>query len=114
MPAPDPDHTWHKIAESLAELRADGSSLKEIRLGERTVCLAIYQDRISACAHTCPHAGGRMVDGYIDPLGNIVCPLHRYKFSLANGRNVSGEGYYLRTYPIEERADGVFIRLPGK
>jgi len=28
---------------------------------------------------------------------------------LHNGRNVSGEGYYLRTYPVEERKAGIFI-----
>jgi nitrite reductase/ring-hydroxylating ferredoxin subunit len=42
-------------------------------------------------------------------VGNIVCPLHRYKFSLVNGRNVSGEGYYLKTYPVEQREDGLYI-----
>ncbi|MCX6337228.1 MAG: hypothetical protein NT153_08110 [Bacteroidetes bacterium] len=52
-----------------------------------------------------------MADGYIDATGQIVCPLHRYRFSLQNGRNTSGEGYYLKTYPIEHREDGIFIGL---
>ena len=42
---------------------------------------------------------------------NIVCPLHCYKFSLLNGRNVSGEGYYIKLYRIEQRDDGVFMGL---
>jgi 3-phenylpropionate/trans-cinnamate dioxygenase ferredoxin subunit len=52
-----------------------------------------------------------MANGFIDALGNIVCPLHRYKFSLQNGRNVSGEGYFLKLFPVEIRPDGVFIGL---
>jgi len=52
-----------------------------------------------------------MATGEIDIQDNIVCPLHRYKFSLMNGRNVSGEGYYLKTYPVEVREDGVFVGI---
>jgi len=39
----------------------------------------------------------------------VVCPLHRYCFDMKNGRNTSGEGYFLKTYPIELRAEGLFI-----
>jgi 3-phenylpropionate/trans-cinnamate dioxygenase ferredoxin subunit len=52
-----------------------------------------------------------MADGYIDALGNIVCPVHRYKFNLQNGRNTSGEGYYLKRWAAEEREDGVYVNL---
>jgi 3-phenylpropionate/trans-cinnamate dioxygenase ferredoxin subunit len=52
-----------------------------------------------------------MADGYIDAKGNAVCPLHHYKFSLQSGRNVSGEGYLMKTFPIEIRNDGVWIGM---
>jgi nitrite reductase/ring-hydroxylating ferredoxin subunit len=70
--------------------------------------------RVLACAHKCPHAGGAMADGFVDALGNIVCPLHRYKFSLQNGRNTSGEGYYLKTHPVQLRENGVFVGIEEK
>ena len=73
--------------------------------------VALNKENLHACAAKCPHAGGTMSNGYIDALGNIVCPLHRYKFSLENGRNISGEGYFLKTYPIEQRDDGIFIGM---
>ena len=47
----------------------------------------------------------------MDALGNIVCPLHRYKFSIKNGRNTSGEGYFLKTFAIEVREDGIFVGI---
>lgn len=75
----------------------------------KKVCLARYQDKLFACAAKCPHAGGLMSAGFVDSLGNIVCPLHRYRFSLDRGRNVSGEGYYLKTYPVEIREDGIYV-----
>lgn len=102
---------WHKIAESVEELAVKDKQIISLEAGGKHMCITRANDKLFACAHKCPHAGGLMEEGWIDPMGNIVCPLHRYKFSLANGRNVSGEGYYLKTYPIEERPDGVYVGI---
>jgi nitrite reductase/ring-hydroxylating ferredoxin subunit len=104
-------YTWHKIAESLAEISVAENGLAELEIADKKICLALHNNALHACTHKCPHAGGAMADGYIDSLGNIVCPLHRYKFSLQTGRNTSGEGYYLKTFPIQIRDEGVFIGI---
>ncbi len=101
-----------KIAESIQELFPDGAEgMKEVQVSGKELCIARIKGALKACAAKCPHAGARMAQGYVDVLGNIVCPLHRYKFELERGRNVSGEGYYLKTYRVEEREDGVYILL---
>lgn len=102
-------YTWHKIAESTAELTSEEKRISVIDINGKKICLAEYQQEWFGFAYTCPHASGIMALGYIDPLGNIVCPVHRYKFSLRNGRNTSGEGFYLKTYPVELREDGVYV-----
>jgi 3-phenylpropionate/trans-cinnamate dioxygenase ferredoxin subunit len=102
---------WHKIAESAADFIWQENGLCEVMVKGKTLCIAKAGDTVKACAHKCPHAGGHLADGYVDALGNIVCPLHRYKFHLETGRNTSGEGYYLRTYPVEERADGIYVGI---
>ena len=107
-------YTWHKLADTAEELCADGKPLHEITINGKRVCIAKVSDELKACAAKCPHAGGDMSQGYVDALGNIVCPLHRYKFSLQNGRNVSGEGYFLKTYPIEINEKGIFIGFEEK
>jgi nitrite reductase/ring-hydroxylating ferredoxin subunit len=104
-------YNWHKVAESAADFFWQENQLCEVEVKGKTICFARRGDDVFACAHKCPHAGGHLADGFIDALGNIVCPLHRYKFSLQNGRNVSGEGYYLKTYPVEMREDGVYVGL---
>jgi len=103
--------SWHKIAETSTDLFVDGNPLVEISLGEKKVCIIKWKDEIKACAEKCPHAGAKMVNGYLDALGNIVCPLHKYKFNLEKGRNVTGEGYFLKTYIVEQRSDGIYINL---
>lgn len=100
--------TWHKIADSLAEIHFSEAGLAELEVAGKKICLTLYKEQLFACAARCPHAGGALAHGYTDALGNIVCPLHRYKFNLQNGRNTSGEGYYLKTYPVEIRPEGIF------
>lgn len=102
-------YTWYKVANSLTEINFSSNNLVQLNVNGKEVCFALNNSKLHACAHKCPHAGGAMAAGYTDALGNIVCPLHRYKFSLQNGRNTSGEGYYLKTYPVQLREDGVYI-----
>lgn len=52
-----------------------------------------------------------MADGRIDVAGNVICPVHGYRFNIGNGRNTSGEGYYLKHWPVEQRTDGIFVRM---
>lgn len=110
MPA-EKKYSWFKIAETAADFPWEENQLCEIAVKGKTICVVRRGEEVLACTNKCPHAGGHLADGFIDALGNIVCPLHRYKFNLVNGRNVSGEGYYLKTYPVEKRADGIYIGL---
>jgi 3-phenylpropionate/trans-cinnamate dioxygenase ferredoxin subunit len=101
----------NKIAEHPNELNFASNGMAEVNVNGKKVCVARINDQLFACAAACPHAGARMANGQIDHLGNIVCPLHRYKFSMVNGRNVSGEGYHLKTWKVEWREDGVWVDL---
>lgn len=101
--------TWHKVAESTEALGFGSYDIIQVEIPERTICIAKYKENIYAFQSKCPHAGAKMVMGYIDQQGNAVCPLHRFKFALKNGYNVTGEGYNMRTYPVEIREDGVYV-----
>jgi nitrite reductase/ring-hydroxylating ferredoxin subunit len=102
---------WFRIAESIAEIRFAESGLVEVEVNGRKICLIKKEGGLHACSNKCPHAGGKLADGYLDAVGNIVCPLHRYRFDPKNGRNTSGEGFFLKTFPVEIREDGIFICL---
>ncbi|MCW3105958.1 MAG: ferredoxin [Segetibacter sp.] len=100
---------WFKVADSKNELQWQDNNLMVAEAGGKKITLARVAGEVHACAYKCPHASGILADGFIDATGNIVCPLHRYRFSLTNGRNISGEGYYLKVYAIEEREAGIFV-----
>jgi len=103
------EYNWEFVADSVEQLGFGKYDIVQAEIGERTICIARHKDQLYGFQSKCPHAGAKMVMGYIDAQGNAVCPLHRLKFSLRNGYNVTGEGYNMKTYPIELREDGIFV-----
>ena len=104
-------YTWHKIADNIGDLDFADNKIAVVELNGKKICIGKHHELAFAFAYKCPHAGGILADGHIDALGNIVCPLHRYKYNMQNGRNVSGEGYFLKHWPVELRENGVFIGI---
>ena len=100
---------WYKIAQHQHQLIFNTNNLLEVAVEGKKICVAKYNEKLTAFAATCPHAGAAFVNGYIDALGYIVCPLHFYKFNVLLGKNCTNEGYFLKKYAIESRQDGVFI-----
>lgn len=107
--AAEKKYYWHKIAESEAELFGRGGNLVQVRLHGKDLCLSRKGDQVYACHDRCPHAGGRLHKGWVDALGNIVCPLHQYRFNPERGNNTSGEGYFIKTFPVISNDKGVFV-----
>src|SRR5450432_1452414 len=103
--------TWYKISDHINELAFADNDIAVVEVKGKKMCIGKFNADVFAFAYKCPHAGGILADGYIDALGNVVCPLHRYKYSLQNGRNTSGEGYYLKHWPVEQREEGVFVGM---
>ncbi len=101
--------TWHKIADQLNDMAFGVNNIAIADMDGKKICIGKFRETIFAFAYKCPHAGGILADGYVDALGNIVCPLHRYKYDMKNGRNISGEGYYLKNWPVEMREDGIYV-----
>lgn len=102
-------YDWHNISELVSAL--EDSKLKEVSVAEKNIGLLKRADSVFAFAATCPHSGAPLCDGWLDARGHIVCPLHKYKFDPKNGYNSTGEGYKLRTFPVEIRDGEYFVGL---
>jgi nitrite reductase/ring-hydroxylating ferredoxin subunit len=100
---------WHKVSDSEAVIDWQPNSLCLVEAGDKKVTLARFQGQLFAFAWKCPHASGIMADGHLNVAGQVTCPLHRYRFDIKTGRNTSGEDYYLKTYCVEEREDGIYV-----
>ena len=100
---------WYRIADSFEEIVLQQNGMGVFEVGEKKICVAKYREEWFAFNQKCPHASGNLTEGYIDAIGNVVCPVHRYRFNIRNGRNV--DGYFLKVYPLEERTDGIYVKL---
>ena len=107
---------WYKIALSREEIEATlgKDQVKLIRVNGKKFCLSNLSDGFYALGNRCPHAGGSLGDGRVDEEGNVICPVHRLKYDLKTGKNTSGEGFYVESYPVEIRNDGVYLGMPQR
>jgi len=106
--------TWYKIADFEESLPWQENSMCLVTAGDKKMTLARFNGQLFAFAYKCPHASGIMADGYLNAAGQVTCPLHRYRFDIKNGRNTSGEGYFLKTYLVEKRPEGIFAGWEDK
>jgi 3-phenylpropionate/trans-cinnamate dioxygenase ferredoxin subunit len=102
---------WYKIAEGISSINFQPNNMCVVDVDSKKVTLGKFNNTLFAFAYKCPHASGIMADGFIDALGNAVCPIHRYKFSLHTGRNTTGDGYYIKTFATKQTEEGVFIGI---
>lgn len=102
---------WHFLALTEDEIQFSQGGLAEVTVAGKKICISKNNEMLFAFSATCPHAGGSLAGGYTDQSGNIVCPLHRYKFSMKTGRNTSGEGYYLKTFAVDKTPEGIYIEI---
>src|SRR4051812_36000133 len=96
-----------RIAEHPNELSWGPNQIAVVSVAGKKICGARFGDQLFAFAYKCPHASGIMAQGYLDPVGNVVCPLHRYKFDLKTVRNTSGEGFFLKRWVVQVNEEGV-------
>jgi len=82
-----------------------------VKLDGKKLCLVRHNNKLHALQNSCPHAGGILSGGWCKN-GNIICPIHRYEYSLTTGKGLTGQNDYVDVYPIEEREDGFYIGLP--
>lgn len=106
-------YRWVKIADDMNQIGFSENNLIEINIEGKRICLVKTDEGLKACAASCPHAGGNMSHGKLDAKGNIVCCVHNYRFSLSNGRDTMGEGYFLKIYPVMQNEEGVFLGMPA-
>ncbi len=105
--------SWMRITEYASPADIPEEKPLEVDLGFRKIGLLRRGERLFAFADRCPHAGAALCEGHTDARGHLVCPLHGFRFELSRGYNSSGEGYKLKTFPVEIREDGIYIQLLG-
>jgi 3-phenylpropionate/trans-cinnamate dioxygenase ferredoxin subunit len=111
---PEKKYKWHKLVDLESDIDWSNENIGPAEWDGKKICLARFRGRFFGFAYQCPHAGALLTEGWLDSQGNVVCPMHGYKFNIENGRNSSGEGYNMKHWPVEKREDGIYIGVEEK
>lgn len=117
--SPESEWVWTRVG-SPEDLPRDSGSAFRIEGGEGGNQIAIFhvasEDRLYATQNRCPHMKDMVLArGLVGTQGDepkVACPLHKKTFSLRSGKGLSDPAYCLKTYPVETRADGFWVKLP--
>jgi NAD(P)H-dependent nitrite reductase small subunit len=76
------------------------------------VRVAVFRQggELVALAGRCPHSGGPLGHGWIEE-GEVVCPLHQWRFRLADGRCTTISGESVHKFRCEARGDLVWVEV---
>ena len=104
---------WYKVAER-GELH-DGE-VRAVQAGSQSIALTCHAGQIGALDNACPHQGGPLGEGSIECSDGgadcwLRCPWHGWDFHPLTGRSPGSHDDGVRTYPVEERDDGVYVAV---
>ena len=77
----------------------------------KKIGLARFDSGFVAFDNMCPHQNEPLHKGMLTRYGEIVCPLHFYRFNSTTGQETNNRCKPLETYPVKIENDGVFIKL---
>lgn len=86
--------------------------IKKVRLGNQEIALVRIGEQVFGFQVFCPHRGASLIQGSIHSSGELICPLHQYRFQLSTGQAKSGDCADLETYRCELTREGLKITLP--
>lgn len=102
------ENGWHRIDP--ADLPDEGR-VGSLVVGGRPVALSRCGGRLGALENRCPHQGGPVGEGSIED-GWLRCPWHGYDYDPITGRPPEGFTDAVTAYEVDEREDGVYVRVP--
>ncbi|TDQ11952.1 Rieske (2Fe-2S) protein [Pedobacter metabolipauper] len=94
---------WVKIEEKIP----DHDFVLQVTVRGKKLCLVKNEGEFYLVQNSCPHAGGTLSGGWCKN-GHLICPVHRWEYSLKTGRGAEGQGDYIDRYPVEIRPDGIY------
>ncbi len=105
----------YKVFDSVEKAEATIAESKAILviINSKKICLSRYKGKFHASENSCPHQFESLSKGNINYIGEIICPLHSYRYDLKTGRECQMRTRDLETYFVDINKDGLFVTLPN-
>ncbi len=99
---------WYKVLDK--ESCPEEGRVTTGTAGHRLLALTRFNGTFSALDNRCPHQGGPLGEGSIEN-GCLRCPWHGWEFDPITGKSPGGFDDGVEVFPVEERADGLYVGL---
>jgi len=83
---------------------------KEFACGDKVICVANVNGRITAMDNVCLHRGGPLGQGVIEK-GKVVCTWHGWEWDPTTGQAVHNPAAKLNVYPIKIENGEVLVEI---
>jgi nitrite reductase (NADH) small subunit len=83
---------------------------REFALGDRMICVANVDGKLSALDNVCLHRGGPLGQGVIAG-GKLVCPWHGWEFDPATGAVCNDPSQHVRVYALKFEGEDVLVEV---
>ena len=100
-------------SEAEAAKAVPPGTLRKLKIGALTLCLANTSQGFKAISDACPHQQASLSGGTLNPRMQVICPLHQYSYSLITGEEGSKRTASAETYQVESTKEGIFVHLPA-
>ena len=101
---------WTRVNDPRIPALDEGALCRALVKGD-ALCFVRLHGTLHALRDVCPHQGKPLSGGWCED-GHVVCPWHRIQFEPRTGRSRHGMCSNVEVFPLEERADGVYIGIP--
>lgn len=101
--------TTHLIFESIDALKKNviKNRVGKIQVNTKWICIVWDGEQLYAFDEKCPHQAFSLA-GTVCHEGQVVCPLHQFKFDL---QNMKGHGLSLQSYEVLREGDAFYVVL---
>ena len=102
-----------KLFNSTAELEAafQKSTIRRLRIGDKVFCLIKYKEAYHLVDGLCPHQKQPLHTGQLNAFGEIICPLHFYRFNLITGKEANHLCRDLEIFQLKIDSSGVYAKF---
>ncbi|WP_339697941.1 Rieske (2Fe-2S) protein [Algoriphagus aquimarinus] len=87
-------------------------AIHKIHLENKEIALVRSDEFFHTFQSDCPHRGTSLIEGTLTNQGEIICPLHKYRFDIKSGKVKVGSCGDLEIYQNELTEVGLKIWLP--
>jgi 3-phenylpropionate/trans-cinnamate dioxygenase ferredoxin subunit len=94
-----------------AETRLAVGKIQLLVIDQKKIALARFADGFKAFNNSCPHQYEPLHKGMLTRYGEIVCPLHYYRFNGETGQEANNRCTPVETFPVVINEEGFFLKI---